>query len=460
MSTAPAVELPALEPLEAPPVFERFAASYSALGGPSRRAPRSSTRVTSRGDARAARRGTAGRRRCRLGSPRADGADRPGDTRRPGEPCGSFSLPRRRSYRASKASSRVLQLGGRSAPLGLEGARREALLSSSTTASCSMASSMCSTREERGTRRGLQDNAPRAERAGRRRGLATSSGSSMRSRACARERSRKSSTSSSSSPTRRSSPPLAGDAPGWRRSCSSAIARIRLGTFVPTPSERGLRGLPGARRRARACVYELPLARSFVSEARRRVGPKRERIRPVITPACCAPRCHDRAATRHRSRAARGGHALRPDDGCERQPGHGEAVSQVQGSRGLPCRPGGGAQRDIYATGFFRQKASCAGRCGCCSRSSTAGCREASRSPCGCRAARKTANVVAAEPGTPGHRRGHACAEAVPAARLTREHDPVKIERDLIRLVPRDDWGIFPTHLARPPRVRRACPTL
>ena len=28
--------------------------------------------------------------------------------------------------------------------------------------------------------------------------------------------------------------------------------------------------------------------------------------------------------------------------------------------------------------------------------------------------------------------------------RLTRQDDPVKIERDLIRLVPREDWGRFP----------------
>jgi endonuclease-3 len=59
--------------------------------------------------------------------------------------------------------------------------------------------------------------------------------------------------------------------------------------------------------------------------------------------------------------------------------------------------------------------------------------------------ARKTANVVAAELGDPqgvvvdthvrrlSQRRG-----------LTREEDPVKIERDLARLVRRAEWGIFP----------------
>jgi endonuclease-3 len=59
--------------------------------------------------------------------------------------------------------------------------------------------------------------------------------------------------------------------------------------------------------------------------------------------------------------------------------------------------------------------------------------------------ARKTANVVSAE-------RGHAQGIVVDthvrrlAQRLglTKEEDPVKIERDLMRLVPREDWARFP----------------
>src|SRR5207248_4562365 len=59
--------------------------------------------------------------------------------------------------------------------------------------------------------------------------------------------------------------------------------------------------------------------------------------------------------------------------------------------------------------------------------------------------ARKTANVVAAE-------RGNAQGIVVDthvrrlSQRLgfTKQEDPVKIERDLIKLVPRDDWGRFP----------------
>ena len=59
--------------------------------------------------------------------------------------------------------------------------------------------------------------------------------------------------------------------------------------------------------------------------------------------------------------------------------------------------------------------------------------------------ARKTANVVSAE-------RGNAQGIVVDThvrrlsqrLGLTRQEDPVKIERDLVRLVPRPDWGRFP----------------
>jgi endonuclease-3 len=59
--------------------------------------------------------------------------------------------------------------------------------------------------------------------------------------------------------------------------------------------------------------------------------------------------------------------------------------------------------------------------------------------------ARKTANVVIAE-------RGEAQGIVVDThvrrlsqrLGLTRQEDPVKIERDLIRLVPREYWNVFP----------------
>src|SRR6184192_2284593 len=59
--------------------------------------------------------------------------------------------------------------------------------------------------------------------------------------------------------------------------------------------------------------------------------------------------------------------------------------------------------------------------------------------------ARKTANVVAAELGNP---QGIVVDTHVRrlSQRLgfTKQEDPVKIERDLMRLVPREDWARFP----------------
>jgi endonuclease-3 len=190
------------------------------------------------------------------------------------------------------------------------------------------------------------------------------------------------------------------------------------------------------------------LARSYVSEARRRVAPKRERIRPVI----------ERLRAAHPDAAI----ALRSGTDLEllvavmlsaqttdvnvnrvtqtlfqkyRTPEDYLAVSEEE------------LQRDIYATGFFRQKA----------RAIRGTMRmlieefdgqvprtveELVRLP---GVARKTANVVAAELGDP---QGVVVDTHVRrlSQRLgfTRQHDPVKIERDLMRLVPREDWGIFP----------------
>jgi endonuclease III len=59
--------------------------------------------------------------------------------------------------------------------------------------------------------------------------------------------------------------------------------------------------------------------------------------------------------------------------------------------------------------------------------------------------ARKTANVVSAERGAPQGIVVDTHVRRV-SQRLgfTRQEDPVKIERDLMRLVPRRDWGRFP----------------
>jgi endonuclease-3 len=104
-------------------------------------------------------------------------------------------------------------------------------------------------------------------------------------------------------------------------------------------------------------------------------------------------------------------------------------------------------ERDVYATGFYRQK----------TKSIRGAMRmlleefdgkvprrldELLRLP---GVARKTANVVAAEL---GHPQGIVVDTHVRRLSqrlgLTRNDDPVKIERDLQRVVPRPDWGRFP----------------
>ena len=104
-------------------------------------------------------------------------------------------------------------------------------------------------------------------------------------------------------------------------------------------------------------------------------------------------------------------------------------------------------ERDIYQTGFFRQKA----------KSIQGAMRvlleefdgevprtipELLRLP---GVARKTANVVAAELGeAQGIVVDTHVRRLAQRLGLTREEDPVKIERDLVKLVPRADWARFP----------------
>jgi endonuclease-3 len=104
-------------------------------------------------------------------------------------------------------------------------------------------------------------------------------------------------------------------------------------------------------------------------------------------------------------------------------------------------------ERDIHATGFFRQKA----------RSLRGTMRmlldefggevprrldDLVRLP---GVGRKTANVVAAELGQPqGIVVDTHVRRLSQRLGLTRREDPVRIERDLIKLVPREDWGRFP----------------
>jgi endonuclease-3 len=190
------------------------------------------------------------------------------------------------------------------------------------------------------------------------------------------------------------------------------------------------------------------MARSYVHEARRRVGPKRARIAPII----------ERLAAEHADAAI----ALRFRDPLEllvsvmlsaqttdvnvnrvteklfvkyRRPEDYLAVPQEE------------LERDIFATGFYRQKAK-----------SLRGtmhvllAEHGGEVPTDFEAllrlpgvARKTANVVSAER---GDARGIVVDTHVRRLSqrlgLTRQEDPVKIERDLMTLVPRADWARFP----------------
>jgi endonuclease-3 len=190
------------------------------------------------------------------------------------------------------------------------------------------------------------------------------------------------------------------------------------------------------------------VARSYVHEARRRVGPKRERIRPII----------ERLAAAHPDAVI----ALRFRDDVEllvsvmlsaqttdvtvnrvterlfqkyRRPEDYLAVPEAE------------LEADLRPTGTFRQKA----------RNLRGAMRvlveefdgqvptrleDLVRLP---GVGRKTANVVAVELGmTQGIVVDTHVRRLSQRLGLTRQQDPVKIERDLQRLVPREDWARFP----------------
>jgi endonuclease-3 len=190
------------------------------------------------------------------------------------------------------------------------------------------------------------------------------------------------------------------------------------------------------------------VARSYVAEARRRVGPKRVRIRPVIEWLKAA---HPDAAIALRSQhplellVAVMLSAQTTDVNVNRVTER--LFVKYRRPEDYLAVPPEELERDIYATGFFRQKAK-----------SLRGTMQMLLEEFGGEVprrledllrlpgvARKTANVVAAELGNP---QGIVVDTHVRrlSQRLgfTREEDPVKIERDLARLVPRDEWGIFP----------------
>jgi endonuclease III len=190
--------------------------------------------------------------------------------------------------------------------------------------------------------------------------------------------------------------------------------------------------------------------RSYVPEARRRVGPKRERIRPIV----------DRLVAEHPDAMI----ALRFRNDVEllisvmlSAQTTDVTVNRVTERLFKKYRrpedyltvPLEELEADIRPTGTFRQKA----------RNLQGAMRmlierydgevptrldDLVRLP---GVGRKTANVVVAERGEPeGIVVDTHVRRLSQRLGLTRNEDPVKIERDLVRLVPRADWGRF-SHL-------------
>ncbi len=190
------------------------------------------------------------------------------------------------------------------------------------------------------------------------------------------------------------------------------------------------------------------MARSYVREARRPVGRRRDRIRPIIARLAAA---HPDATIALEFRSPLELlvsvmlSAQTTDVNVNRVT---ETLFQkYRRPEDYLAVPQEELERDIFATGFFRQKA----------RSLRGTMRmlleefdgevptrldELVKLP---GVARKTANVVAAELGTAqGIVVDTHVRRLSQRLGLTRQDDPVKIERDLQRIVPREDWGRFP----------------
>jgi endonuclease-3 len=190
------------------------------------------------------------------------------------------------------------------------------------------------------------------------------------------------------------------------------------------------------------------VARSYVHEARRRVGPKRERIVPIIE-RLRAEHADAAIALRFRSPlellVSVMLSAQTTDVNVNRVTER--LFEKYRRPEDYLAVPEEELQSDIFATGFFRQK----------TRSLRGTMRvlieefdgqvphrmeDLLRLP---GVARKTANVVAAELGEPqGVVVDTHVRRLSQRLGLTKQEDPVRIERDLQKLVPREFWGIFP----------------
>jgi endonuclease-3 len=190
------------------------------------------------------------------------------------------------------------------------------------------------------------------------------------------------------------------------------------------------------------------VARSYVHEARRRVGPKRARIRPIVERLAAA---HPDATIALTSRTevellvAVMLSAQTTDVNVNRVTA--KLFEKYRRPEDYLAVPPEELERDVYATGFYRQKAKSLrgtmkmlieefdGRV-------PRRLEDLLRLP---GVARKTANVVAAELGEPqGIVVDTHVRRLSQRLGLTRQEDPVKIERDLMKIVPREEWGRFP----------------
>ena len=190
------------------------------------------------------------------------------------------------------------------------------------------------------------------------------------------------------------------------------------------------------------------MARSYVKEARRRVGPKRERIVPIIE-RLQADHPDATIALKYRNDlellVSVMLSAQTTDVNVNRVTA--KLFEKYRRPEDYLAVPQAELEQDIFATGFYRQKArSLRGTMTLLIEEFDGEVPERFedllRLP---GVARKTANVVSAERGNP---QGVVVDTHVRrlSQRLgfTRQEDPVKIERDLMRLVPREDWARFP----------------
>jgi endonuclease III len=201
------------------------------------------------------------------------------------------------------------------------------------------------------------------------------------------------------------------------------------------------------------------MARSYVAEARRRVGRKRERIVPIIE-RLIAEYPEATIALRFRNELELLVSVLlsaqTTDVNVNRVTE--KLFQKYRRPEDYLAVPPEELEKDIRPTGFFHQKAKALrgtmrvlleeydGRV-------PGRLEDLVRLP---GVGRKTANVVVAE-------RGQAEGIVVDThvrrlsqrLGLTRHDDPVKIERDLMRLVPREHWNVFPHLLIQ--HGRRVC---